>query len=125
MTTITEETLHGDWFHLEEQQPLDPAWASYYTLTHGEVSWGPMREIVGSYKIEGGRAVITFLQTTAANVTIVLSGMVGSASDSSDWIKADATYEMAVGRDAQQVYGSFVRRIVDFPSIEEILHRAE
>ncbi len=51
ITTITGEGLKGEWFYLEEEQPLDRAAMNYYVLRSREVRIGEAAEVVGTYII--------------------------------------------------------------------------
>lgn len=53
MATITDATLQGEWFYVEEEQLLDQTASNFYVLRAGTVTTGEVSEVVGSYSIEG------------------------------------------------------------------------
>ncbi|MEG3085448.1 hypothetical protein U1707_17535 [Sphingomonas sp. PB2P12] len=65
MATITEEALQGEWFYLEEEQPLDLSSPSFYMLADGIITPNDRPDDVGSYVIEGERRSSSFQSTLA------------------------------------------------------------
>ena len=72
MAAITDRALQGEWFYLEEEQPLDRTSPSFYVLSDGRVTPNDRPDDVGAYVIEDGRALIEFPNYAAAALTIEL-----------------------------------------------------
>lgn len=124
MAAITEDALRGEWFYLVEEQPLDRTSKSYYVLDQGEVRTGAEADVVGTYSIQDGRAVITLLRTIPFTTTITLNSADMAFDETTNVLGADATHTLPDGGDPLQLYGSFIRRFADFPSAEDVLRRA-
>jgi hypothetical protein len=122
MATITEDALHGEWFYIEEQQPPDRAAMNFYVLRTGEIRINEAAEVVGTYSIEGDRVVITFHRTIPFTTTITLSS-VQSVFDSATDVLSSSAITLPDGSDPLRMYGSFVRRIADAPSANDVRGR--
>jgi hypothetical protein len=123
MATITEDALHGEWFYLEEQQPLDRAAMNFYVLRTGEIRINEAAEVVGTYSIEGDRVVITFHRTIPFTTTITLSSVQSVFDSATDVLSSSAIYTLPDGSDPLRMYGSFVRCIADVPSADDVRGR--
>ena len=124
MVTITEETLEGEWFYLEEEQPADRTAMNFYVLRAGEVRIGEASEVVGTYSIEGDRVIITLHRTIPFMTAISLSSGRSVFGPATDVLSSSAIYTLPDGSDPLRMYGSFVRRIGDFPGTDDVRRRA-
>ena len=113
MAAITEEVIRGEWFYLEEEQPLDRTVSNFYVLLAGEVRIGDAAEVVGTYSMEGDRVVITFHRTLPFTTTTALSSNESVLDPATDVLSSFAIYTLPDGSDPLRMYGSFVRRIAD------------
>lgn len=120
MAAITDAALQGEWFYLEEEQPLDHTTSNFYVLRAGQVTIGEVGEMVGSYSIEGGRAVIVFHRTTPFTTTITLSSSHSVFDGATDVLSSSTIYTLPDGSDPLRMYGSFVRRIAGFPGADDV-----
>jgi hypothetical protein len=114
MAQITEAALQGEWFYLEEEQPLDLTSTSYYTLADGRVTPNDRPDDVGSYVVEGEKAVIQFPKYARAALTIELICDAPTFDEDTDLLTANASYEMAAVDEPLHYYGTFVRRRADY-----------
>ena len=124
MAQITEAALQGEWFYLEEEQPLDRTATNFYVLQAGEVRIGDASDAVGTYSIDRDRAVITFHRTIPFTTTVTLRSDELDFTPATDLLSSSAIYTLPDGSDPLVMYGSFVRRIADFPSIDDVRRRA-
>lgn len=120
MAAIMDAALQGEWFYLEEEQLLDRTSSNFYVLRAGQVLIGEVGEVVGSYSIESGSAVIVFHRTTPFTTTITLSSSHSVFDGATDVLASSALYTLPDGSDPLTMYGSFVRRIADFPNIDDV-----
>lgn len=125
MAALTDAALQGEWFYLEEEQPLDRTATNFYVLRAGEVMIGKVGEVVGSYSIEGDRTVIVFHRTTPFKTTITLGSSHSVFDGATDVLSSSALYTLPDGSDPLIMYGSFVRRFADFPSADDLRGRVE
>ena len=123
MAAITEEVIRGEWFYLEEEQPLDRTVSNFYVLLAGEVRIGDAAEVVGTYSMEGDRVVITFHRTLPFTTTTALSSNESVLDPATDVLSSFAIYTLPDGSDPLRMYGSFIRRIADYCSAPETWHR--
>jgi hypothetical protein len=123
MATITEAALQGGWFYLEEEQPLDRSAVNFYVLRAGEIRIGEAAEVVGTYSIENDRVVITFHRTVPFTTMITLSSGHSGFDLATDVLPSSTIYTLPDGSDPLRMYGSFVRRIADFPSADDVRGR--
>ena len=123
MAAITEDLLQGEWFYVEEEQHLDPTAMNFYVLHAEEVRIGEAAEVVGTYSIEGDRVVITFHRTVPFTTTITLSGGQSVFDLNTNVLPSSTIYTLPDGSDPLRMYGSFVRRIADFPSADDVRGR--
>jgi hypothetical protein len=123
MATITEEALRGEWFYLEEEQLLDRTAMNFYALYAGEVRIGDAAEVVGAYSIDGDQVVITLHRTIPFMTTITLSSGQSVFDPATDVLPSSTIYTLPDGGDPLRMYGSFVRRIADFPSADDVRGR--
>ena len=124
MAGITEEALRGEWFYLEEEQERDRTATNFYVLHAGEVRTGGAVGVVGTYNIDGDRVVITFHRSIPFTTTITLSSEQSVFDPTTDMLSSSATYTLPDGSDPLRMYGSFVRRIADFSSTDDVRRRA-
>jgi hypothetical protein len=123
MAAITDEALKGEWFYLVEEQPLDRTSKSFYVLDQGEVRTGAEGDVVGTYSVEDGIAVITLHREIPFTTTITLNSADATFDETTSTLCADATHTLPDGSDPLYLYGSFVRRSADFPSVGDVWHR--
>ena len=123
IATITEDALRGEWFYLEEEQSLDRTAMNFFVLRAGEIRVGEAAEVVGTYNIEGDRVVITFHRTIPFKATITLSNGQSVFDPATDVLSSSTIYTLPDGSDPLRMYGSFVRRIADFPSADDVRGR--
>ena len=116
MATITEEALRGEWFYLEEEQPLNLGSPSFYILAAGRITPNDRRDDVGSYAIEVGKVIIQFPSYARAALTIELTCDAPTFGEGTDLLTANASYEMAAVDEPLHYYGTFVRRRADHRS---------
>jgi hypothetical protein len=124
MAAITEDALQGEWFYLEEEQPLDRTTMNFSVLRTGEVRIGEASEVVGTYGVKGDRVVINFHRTVPFTTTITLSSGQSVFDLATDVLPSSTIYTLPDGGDPLRMYGSFVRRIADFPSADDVRGRA-
>ena len=124
MAAITEAALQGEWFYLEEEQPLDRTVPNFYSLRHGEVRTSQATEVIGAYEIYGDRVVITFHRTSPFTTTITLSSSNPVFDTATGALSSSATYTLPDGSDPLHMHGSFVRRIADYPTAEDVARRS-
>lgn len=123
MAAITEAALEGEWFYLEEDQPLDLTNPSFYTLADGRVTPNFRPGGVGTYVIADGRAVIRFPAYARAALTIELICDALTFDDRTDLLRANATYKMTAADEPLHYYGTFVRRGTDRHSTADVSRR--
>jgi hypothetical protein len=116
MAAITDQALQGEWFYLEEEQPLNLASPSFYILAEGRVTPNDRPDDVGTYVIEDGRALIEFPKYARAALTIELLCEDSKFDQSTEILMANASYEMAAVDEPLHYYGTFVRRRADYHS---------
>jgi hypothetical protein len=96
---------------------------NFYVLHAEEVRIGEAAEVVGTYSIEGDRVVITFHRTVPFTTTITLSGSQSVFDLNTNVLPSSTIYTLPDGSDPLRMYGSFVRRIADFPSADDVRRR--
>ena len=124
MAAITEDALQGEWFYLEEEQPLDRTATNFYFLQAGEVKIGEASEVVGTYSIDHDKVVITFHRAIPFTTTVILSSDEAVFTPATDVLSSFAIYTLPDGSDPLRMYGSFVRRTADFPTTDDVRRRA-
>lgn len=123
MAQITEAALQGEWFYLEEEQPLDRTATNFYVLQAGEVRIGDASEAVGTYSIDRDRVVITFNRTIPFTTTVTLSSDALDFTSATDLLSSSAIYTLPDGSDPLRMYGMFVRRLADYRSTPDTWRR--
>jgi hypothetical protein len=123
MAAITEEAIQGEWFYLEEEQPLDRTATNFYVLHGGEVRIGHVAEAVGTYSIDGDRAVISLHRTIPFTTTITLISEQSVFDPATDVLLSSATYTLPDGSDPLHMYGAFVRCRADYRSTADTWRR--
>lgn len=119
MAAITEEALQGEWFYLEDEQPVYRNGASFYVIRSGKMKTGTGAE-VATYSIEGRRAVIRFHRTTPMTTVLTLSSMDPVFDKTTGTLSSSAIYTLPDGSDPYHMYGSFVRRIAELSSTDNV-----
>lgn len=116
MAAITGAALEGEWFYLEEEQPLDLTSPSFYVLADGRVTPNDRPDEVGSYRIDDGKVVIEFPKYARAALSIELACDEPTFDEGTDLLTANASYEVAAVDEPLHYYGTFVRRRADYHS---------
>ncbi len=121
MAAITEAALEGEWFYLEEEQPLDRTTPEYYVLRANTVRSSTKPDIVGTYAIDGEQVVIVFRHRADTHFKITLRSTNPVFTRATDVLQAHATYQL--GGDPVEYYGAFVRRSADYASDADVEKR--
>lgn len=121
VAAITEDVIQGEWFYLEEEQPLDRSSPEFYILRDGEIRSSTKPDIAGTYAFDGDQVAIAFRQRADTQFTITLRSTGAPVTAETDVLHAQASYRLA--DDPIDYYGSFVRRFADHTSAEEIEKR--
>jgi hypothetical protein len=116
MAAITEAALQGEWFYLEEEQPLDWTSPSFYILNDGHVTPNDRPNDIGMYVIEDGKALIEFPKYAGAALTIELLCDEFKFDETTDNLTANASYAIPPVDEPLHYYGTFVRRRADYHS---------
>jgi hypothetical protein len=124
MAAISEAALQGEWFYLEEEQPLDRASPEFFIFRDGKVQSSTMPDVTGEYIITGNGAVLTFAPRGATRRTIALSATGAVFDETTPTLQADATYEMEALDEPMSLYGALVRRDADYSSTDDLSRRA-
>jgi hypothetical protein len=114
MAAITEAALQGEWFYLEEEQPLDRTSPSFYILSDGRVTPNDRPHDLGAYAIKDGRALIEFPKYAGAALTIELLCDELKFDETTDTLTANASYAIPPVDEPLHYYGTFVRRRADY-----------
>ncbi|RYF22935.1 MAG: hypothetical protein EOO77_03090 [Oxalobacteraceae bacterium] len=123
MATITEAGLQGEWFYLEEEQPLDRTTGKFFTLQNGNVRSNGSTDVVGVYKIMGDAAVIRFSRSDHPDYVMTLHAAGEVFNEGTQSIHANAAYRIEGIDEPVRYYGTFVRRIADYNSTTTISRR--
>ena len=123
MATITEAGLQGEWFYLEEEQPLDRTSARFFILRDGSVRANASADLVGTYKIMGEAAVIRFSRSDHPDYVMTLHAAGEVFDEGTETIHANAAYRIEGVDEPVRYYGSFVRRIADYASTTDTIER--
>ena len=121
MAAITEEAIQGEWFYLEEEQPLDRASPEFYILRDGEIQSSTRPDIAGTYALDGDQVAIAFRQRADTQFNITLRSTGAPITPETDVLHADASYRLA--GDPIEYYGTFVRRSANYTSTADIEKR--
>ncbi|RZL28540.1 MAG: hypothetical protein EOP64_04210 [Sphingomonas sp.] len=121
MATITESGLQGEWFYLEEEQPLDRTSARFFILRDGSVRANASADVVGTYKIMGEAAVIRFSRSDHPDYVMTLHAAGEVFDERTETIHANAAYRIEGVEEPVRYYGSFVRRIADYTSTTDTI----
>jgi hypothetical protein len=124
MAAITEEALQGEWFYLEEEQPLDRANPEFFILRDGKVQSSTKPDVTGEYAITDNGAFLTFAWRGAARRTITLRATGAVFDETTPTLQADTTYEMEEFDEPMNLYGAFIRRDADYFSTDDVSRRA-
>ncbi|MEG3083985.1 hypothetical protein U1707_10065 [Sphingomonas sp. PB2P12] len=108
MAAITEEALRGEWFYLEEEQPLDRSSPEFYILRDGGIRSSTKQDIAGTYALDGDQVTIAFRQRADTQFTITLRAPGEAVTPKTELLQADAIYRLA--GEPVEYYGTFVRR---------------
>jgi hypothetical protein len=120
MAAITEAALQGEWFYLEEEQPLDQASPEFFILRDGKVWSSTQPDVTGDYVITDDGAVVTFARRDASRRIIALSATGAVFDENTPTLQADATYEMEPLDEPMSLYGAFIRRGADSFGTDEL-----
>ena len=72
MATVTEAALQGEWFYVEEDQPLDRTSPEFFILREGIVRSSRNLDVAGTYEIAHDRAVLTFSRRGQSDFVMIL-----------------------------------------------------
>lgn len=123
MATITEAALRGEWFYIEEEQPLDRANKEFFILRDGEVRSSRNLDVVGTYELAGDRAILTFSRREHSDFVMTLHATGAVFDDTTPALSADATYRIESIDNPVSYYGMLVRRPVDYASTDDVWRR--
>jgi hypothetical protein len=123
MAAITEAGLQGEWFYLEEEQPLDRASPEFFILRDGKVRTSNKLDLVGEYVITDDGAVLTFARRAHSRLVIALSATGAMFDETTPTLQADATYEMEALDEPMNFYGAFIRRDADYFNTDDVGRR--
>lgn len=118
MAAITDAALKGEWFYLEEEQPLDRTTPEYYVLRGNVVRSSTKPDVVGTYAIDGEQVAIVFTRRGDTHFRITLRSTAPVFTPATDILQAQATYQL--GGDPVEYYGAFVRRSADYASAADV-----
>jgi hypothetical protein len=124
MAAIIEEALQGEWFYLEEDEPLDRASPEFFILRNGKVQSSTKLDLVGEYAITDDGAVLTFARRAQSTLVIALRATGEAFDETTPTLQADATYEMEALDEPMSFYGVFIRRDADYFRTEDVSRRA-
>jgi len=111
VTTITEETLRGEWFYLEEDEPLNLARAKPWALADGEVRQGSA--VIGTYQPSPAGVVLDMHPTgDERRWTITLRPIAGQVDAGIKQLQADSVLVFG-GQEPWGTVGSFIRKVAD------------
>jgi hypothetical protein len=124
MAAITQQALQGEWFYLEEDEPLDRANPEFFILREGKVQSSTKLDVTGEYVIADDGAVLTFARRGAARRTIALRATGVVFDETTPTLQADTTYEMEEFDEPMNLYVAFIRRDADYFSTDDVSRRA-
>ncbi|RYF22448.1 MAG: hypothetical protein EOO77_04075 [Oxalobacteraceae bacterium] len=123
MATITEAGLQGEWFYLEEEQPLDRTTERFFILQDGSVRSNGSTDVVGKYKIMGDAAVIRFSRSDHPDYVMTLHAAGEVFDEGTQSVHANAAYRIEEIDEPVRYYGTFVRRTANYASASDISRR--
>jgi hypothetical protein len=123
MASITEAALQGEWFYLVEDQSFDRTSREFYVLDRGEVRLGTSPEAVGVYTLGDDYVAIRLHRAIPFTTTITLSSNDATFNKTTRILAADATHTLPDGSDPLYLYGTFIRRVADYPSVCDVWRR--
>lgn len=91
MATITEAALRGEWFYIEEQQPLDRVNKEFFILRDGDVRSCRNPDVLGTYAFADDRAILTFSRREHSDFVMTLHAIGAVFDDTTPILSADAT----------------------------------
>jgi hypothetical protein len=125
MATITEAALQGEWFYLEEEQPLDRTSPEFFILRDGIVRSSRNLDVAGTYEIHHDHAILTFTRHAIADLSITLNAGADLVDEAMPSLPANATYRLEGFEEPVSYYGTFVRRFADYSSTDEVRRRVD
>lgn len=123
MAAITEEALHGEWFYLEEEEPLDRTSSEFYILQGGHVRSSTRAGLKGTYFIADDKAVLIFAPREHSSFVLTLHATGDLFEERSQSLEAVAAYVIEAIEKPVTFHGTFVRRFADFVSSEDVEER--
>jgi hypothetical protein len=113
MATISEAALRGQWFYLEEDQPLERRGPAFFELLDGRIRSNARVDQVGTYLIAGARALLTFTRHGHPDFVITLQVTGDSFDEDTPSLQADGHYRTGTFGQPVNYSGTFVRRVAD------------
>lgn len=123
MATVTEAALQGEWFYVEEDQPLDRTSPEFFILREGIVRSSRNLDVAGTYEIAHDRAVLTFSRRGRSDFVMTLYAAGDVFDETTPSLPADATYRFQGIVEPVSYYGTFVRRLADYSGTTEVWRR--
>ena len=124
MAAINESALRGEWFYIEEDEPLDRTSPEFFILEHGKAHSSTKPDVMGEYIITDDGAVLTLARRGASKRTIALRATGAVFDETTLTLQADTTYEMDALDEPMNFYGALIRRDVDYISTTYVSRRA-
>jgi hypothetical protein len=123
MATITEGALQGEWFYIEEEQPLDRTTPEFFILRDGVVRSSRNLDVTGTYEINDDQALLTLTRDGHSDLVVTLRATGDRFDEATPSVPANAAYLLEGFEEPVSYYGSFVRRLADCSGIEEVRRR--
>ncbi|RZL82472.1 MAG: hypothetical protein EOP66_04910, partial [Sphingomonas sp.] len=114
MAAISESALRGEWFYIEEDEPLDRTSPEFFILEGGKAQSSTKPDVMGEYVIMDDRAVLTLARRGASKRTIALFATGAVFDETTRTLQADTTYDMDALDEPMNFYGTLIRRDADY-----------
>lgn len=124
MAAINESALRGEWFYIEEDEPLDRTSPEFFILEDGKAQSSTKPDVMGEYIITDDGAVLTLARRGATKRTIALRATGAVFDETTPTLQADTTYKMDALDEPMNFYGALIRRDVDYFSTADVSRRA-
>jgi hypothetical protein len=113
MVTITEAALRGQWFYLEEDQPIETRGRTFFEMVNGKIRSNARVDPVGTYLIAGAKALLTFTRHGHPDFVMTLQVTGDIFDEATPSLQADGRYRMEAFGQPVSYSGTFVRRVAD------------